>query len=206
MAKMNLFFIIFALMLIMPMVSAETSYTFKQNDAVTIGVPCSDAINNPCTFEVNCTLDMQYDNAMTRIIANAPMEVADGWANYSISQGTLSLIGIGSGNARCTDGNNSGFSTFDWEVTPSGFINTSWIYIIFLVVLSGIIILGFSISEAWFVVLGGMGFIMLGLYSINYGIVGFKDMFMTWTISLFEIGVGTILALGSAFQKIESGD
>lgn len=87
-------------------------------------------------------------------------------------------------------------------VTPTGFIDTLGFYIVLLIVLGGIVVLGFSIDEAWFVVLGGLGFIMLGIYSINFGVVGFRDMFMTWGLGLFEIAVGAILSIGAGIQKI----
>ena len=87
-------------------------------------------------------------------------------------------------------------------VTPTGFIDTLGFYIVLLVVLGGIVVLGFSINEAWFVVLGGLGFIMLGIYSINFGVVGFRDMFMTWGLGLFEIAVGAILSIGAGIQKL----
>lgn len=106
----------------------------------------------------------------------------------------------------CTLGDVGGTDTVacnDFEITPTGFQGTLGFYFILLAILGGIVLLGFSIKEAWFVVLGGMGFIMLGIYSINYGIVGFRDMFMTWTIGLFEIGAGAILAVGSAIQKMD---
>ena len=48
-----------------------------------------------------------------------------------------------------------------------------------------------------------MGLIMLGIYSINFGVVGFRDMFMTWAIGLFEIAIGAILAIGAAWQKLD---
>ena len=44
---------------------------------------------------------------------------------------------------------------------------------------------------------------MLGIYSINYGVVGFRDMFMTWGVGIFEIAIGTILSVGAAIQKID---
>ncbi len=90
----------------------------------------------------------------------------------------------------------------NYLVTPTGFIDTLGFYIVLLLVLGGIVFLGFSIEEAWFVVLGGLGFIMLGIYSINYGVVGFRDMFMTWGLGLFEIAVGAILSIGAGIQKI----
>jgi hypothetical protein len=99
-----------------------------------------------------------------------------------------------------SDGCEKSFATY-MEVTPSGFGGTSTFYFIMIILIGALIFMGFNIKEEWFVVMGGMGLIMLGIYSINYGIAGFKDMFMTWGLGLFEIGVGATLSIGAAWQK-----
>lgn len=81
--------------------------------------------------------------------------------------------------------------------------DTSSFYFILLITLAAVVILGFSIKEVWFVVIGGLGFIILGVYTLNNGIVGFKDMFVTYSMALFEIAVGTILSVGAAIQKMD---
>lgn len=102
-----------------------------------------------------------------------------------------------------SNGCEKSFATY-LDVTPSGFQGTSTFYFIMLLIMAGLLVLGFGIKEEWFVVLGGLGLIMMGLYSINYGVAGFKDMFMTWGIGLFQIGVGAVLSIGAAWQKIEN--
>jgi len=123
--------------------------------------------------------------------------------NSSVVGGNFSNLGSYCFNLVCTDGINIETGSLCREVTPSGFVDTLGFYIILLAVLGGVIILGFSIKEVWFVVIGGLGFMMLGIYSINYGIVGFRDMFMTWGIGLFEIGIGTVLSVGAAWEKLD---
>jgi hypothetical protein len=91
----------------------------------------------------------------------------------------------------------------NFEVTPSGFGETLGFYIIMAILIGALILMGFSIKEPWFVILGGLGLMMLGIYSINYGIAGFRDMFMTWGLGLFEIGTGFILSVGSASQMLD---
>ena len=92
---------------------------------------------------------------------------------------------------------------YDFEVTPSGYTETLGFYFILIGIVSLVILLGFLIKEAWFVVIGGLVLMIVGLYSLNNGIAGFKDMFLTWAISLFEIGVGFVLSVGAAFEKIQ---
>ena len=144
---------------------------------------------------------LQYpSNAIVNL--NAAM-VRDGTSfNYTLAAGNFTGQGDFCAGISCTDGLTNEVGSVCRAITPSGYAGTFQLYIIILVVLIAVVILGFSIKEVWFVVLGGMGFIILGVYSLNSGIVGFRDMFMTWTISLFEIALGTILAVGAGIQKM----
>jgi len=94
---------------------------------------------------------------------------------------------------------------YDFEVTPSGFVGTLGFYFIILGILAGLLILGFTIKDGWFVVFSGMGFISLGIYSIMNGIAGFRDSLLTWGTSLFFIGIGAYLAINSAIEMIDEG-
>jgi len=151
-----------------------------------------------------CNLSyVQYPNNLI-ITLNALM-IRDGTSfNYTLAATNFTHLGNMCAGISCTDGVTNEVGSVCRAITPSGYEGTFQLYIIILIVLMSIIILGFSIKEAWFVVLGGMGFIMLGVYSLNSGIVGFRDMYMTWAISLFEITIGTILSVGSAIEKMNS--
>lgn len=151
--------------------------------------------------ECNVSYIQYPDNSMNYL--NGVMTKDGNSFNYTINQTNFTQLGDTCVGIICTDGVSEEVGSICRDVTPSGFINTLGLYLVILIVLGGVIILGFSIKEVWFVVLGGMGFIMLGIYSINYGIVGFKDMFMTWGLGLFEIGIGTILSVGAAWQKMD---
>jgi len=122
--------------------------------------------------------------------------------NYTLAYGNFTGLGDFCAGISCTDGISNEVGSICRAVTPSGYSGTFQLYVIILIILMAIVFLGFSIKEVWFVVLGGLGFIILGVYSLNSGIVGFRDMFMTWTISLFEIAIGTILAVGAGIQKM----
>ena len=123
--------------------------------------------------------------------------------NITIKSGNFTSIGTYCFNIVCSDGTQIENGDFCREVTPSGFNATLGFYLVIIGIIALVVILGFAIKEAWFVVIGGLALIMFGIYSINYGIAGFRDMFMTWGIGLFEIGIGTILSVGSAMQKLD---
>ena len=188
--------ILLTIMLGIFLISLVSAYSpHKQNTDWNVGVSSNNATS------CNVSYISYPDNSMVYLKGIMTQDRAS--FNYSLDSGNFTQLGDTCAGIVCTDGVKKEVGSICRNVTPSGFINTLGLYLIFLIVLGGVIILGFSIEEVWFVVLGGMGLIMLGIYSINYGIVGFKDMFMTWGVGLFLIGIGTILSIGAAWQKMD---
>ena len=174
--------------------SATLLGTFKQNQNIPLIQTCPDCTYNKITYI------QKPDGAILNF--NVEMDKDGTFYNWTLDSNYTDQIGIYLINGIGDIGGTEDTWYYDFDVTPSGFIDTLGFYIVLLVVLGGIVILGFSINEAWFVVLGGLGFIMLGIYSINFGVVGFRDMFMTWGLGLFEIAVGAILSIGAGIQKL----
>ncbi len=175
--------------------SLDSLGTVKQNDCINISQTCS-----TCTY-VN--ISSISSNKNSNLVSNVEMSsFGNGeWRYEFCSTNIISRYDVkGQGDVSGVD---SSFAVY-FDVTPSGFINTLGFYIVLLIVLGGILLIGFSIKEPWFVIIGGMGFILLGIYSINYGVAGFRDMFMTWGVGLFEIAVGATLAIGAGIQSIDN--
>ena len=176
---------------IAPVMATDDLGTFKQNTNVRVVQICNDA-----TFITLSSI--AFPNSTTGI--NDTNMTFSGSGEYFHNFNSTDAIGRYEVRG-ISDGCENTFATF-FTVTPSGFINTLGVYIVFLIILGGIIILGFKSEDAWYIIVGGMGFIMLGIYSINYGVVGFRDNFMTWGIGLFEIAIGAILSIQAGIQKI----
>jgi hypothetical protein len=169
--------------------------TFKQNSCVRLVQTCVS-----CSY-VNIS-SVSNSNTNNTLISNVEMiNSGNGEWHYNFCDtdqiGRYDVRGKGD-----IDGADDSF-VYYFEVTPSGFQGTLGFYIILICICAGVIILGFSIGEAWFVVLGGFALIVLGIYSINSGVAGFRDMFVTWAIGIFEISVGSLLAIGSAIEKLD---
>jgi hypothetical protein len=194
---MKYLMLLFIFFLVMGFASASIDYlgSFKQNTCIQLPQGCSD-----CTYNNISSVLTPLGEYSVR--GNYAMTQNNQSYNYTFcNTKQLGLYSVaGHGNVNGTD---TPFS-YTFDITPSGFIGTLGFYIILISIVALVIILGFSINEEWFVIIGGMGSVMLGLYSINYGIAGFRDMFMTWGVGLFEVAVGSILSIGSGFQKIES--
>ena len=157
----------------------------------------------------NETLECRFvmeDHRGRIMVAQIPAfnETGDFWV-VNILAGNFTRIGQYNWVIDChTEGYEYGGVTIgNFFVNPSGFAESDGFYFVMLLILAGIIILGFSIKEHWFVILGGMGLIMLGVYTMNNGLLGQKDMFMTWGVALFEITVGAILSIGAGIQKMD---
>lgn len=169
--------------------------TFKQNTCVRVAQTCAS-----CTYVNISSISNSYNN--DTLISNVEMtSFGNGeWYYNFCSTGVIGRYDVrGKGDL---DGTATSFATY-FEITPSGFQGTLGFYIVLICICAGVIILGFGIGEAWFVVLGGFALIVVGVYSINSGVAGFRDMFVTWAIGIFEISIGAILSIGSAIEKIE---
>ena len=190
------------IILIFPIVSAATDTqqvddVFKVNQRVQYAKPC---FNNGtyCSASAVCNYTFyRPDNSIQVNNKIATNNIAT--YNYTI---TFDTIGIYTIDMVCTDGSEKGSETFYAQITPSGFNENLGFYVLILAILACITLLGFKLQDEWFVILGGLGCISLGLYSINSGIAGYKDMFLTWGTSIFLIASGSYLAIRSTLELL----
>lgn len=186
---MKKIYLILALALfIIPIVSANLG-TFKQNECVDIKTILNTSYVNIST--------LSYPSG-DLIVSNKQMQNVGGltW-NYTNCVNDQ----IGSYNYDYFDSAGNVYVN-NYEISPSGFANTLGFYFIIILLSGAVVALGFYIKDGWFVTFGGLGFILIGLYSINYGIAGMRDMFITWGIGLFMMGVGSYLAINSVLEMI----
>lgn len=163
--------------------------TYKQNECVHIKTILNSSSVNISTIS--------YPNSIV-VVSNQIMTKQGKTFNYTFCNTSI----LGTYIYDYFDSNGDVYVN-SFEVTPSGFTDTLGFYFILLAILGGLIILGFSIKEGWFVVIGGMGLMILGIYSVMNGIAGFKDTLMTWAISVFFLGVGAYLSFKSAIEMVE---
>ncbi len=171
--------------------AGQSMGTFKQGEIVRVTETCADAtyITISSISAPDSTVKLS-DKNMTSY----------GSGEFYYNFNSTSQIGIY--EVRVYSDGCENTAVYNFEITPSGFTGTLGFYIVLLALVGGLIMLGFQAEEYWFLVMAGMGLIMIGIYSINYGVAGFRDMFMTWGVGLFEIGVGAILSIGAGIQKM----
>lgn len=171
-------------------------------------------LNTPTNLKFTCTLN----NAIPSPATTFNISISDLQGNYLVNNQQATPQGQGAFNYTatftqvidcykvqmfCTDGTYSFSDEGCYKVTPSGFTDTFAFYLLICLIITGIIILGYKAQEEWFIVIGGMALMMLGIYSINSGVAGFRDMFMTWGVGIIEIGIGFTLTIIAGLSKAD---
>jgi hypothetical protein len=178
-----------------------SSYVFKQNTDVDLKIPAFDTNNVPTTSATTCNLTLRSPN-MAIVINNEQMDWnAGGIYNLSISSSKLVTLGTYYGSMSCSDGTNSGFSTFNVDITPSGNSGSSNIvfFVLVILVLYAITFIGFFGRNIPVTILGGMAMLGLGLYTIRNGIIIYQD-WITNYFSYVTMGIGGILGFWAIFE------
>lgn len=124
--------------------------------------------------------------------------------NTSIGANNFSILGDYCFNIVCTDGVNNEDGSYCVTVTPSGKTGSSnlMLFAIVILIIYAIAFVGFFGKNMWVSILGGLGMIALGLYTINNGIVIYKD-FITNIFSWTTIGIGAIFSLIASVELIQ---
>ena len=183
-----LFISIFLISMVSALQTQETLKPAKVNNEYYIIQVCDDA-----TY-INFTLS----NLNGLVLSNSEMTSnGSGMFYYLYTPGDVGRYDV----SGISDGCEGTFATY-FETTPTGYVGTIGFYFVLLALVGGLIILGFKAEEYWFLVLSGLGLMILGIYTVNNGIADYKDMFMTWAVGIFEIGVGAALSIGAGIHKM----
>jgi len=94
---------------------------------------------------------------------------------------------------------------FSFTVSPSGYSPSGsniGLFIIVALIIYSIAFIGFFGKNEWVCILGGMGMLALGIYTINNGIIIYKD-FITNIFSWTTIGLGAFFALFTTVSLIQ---
>lgn len=132
------------LVLLLPLclgVGEELSY--EPNTTMEIIIKCFDVNSNLCSDSTTCELDVFYPN-MTNWIYNQTMTWNGTFFNYTAPE--TETLGVYHASAVCSDGSDSGYTSFDFYVgrpsteVQSG-ITTTAIFI--LIIVAGLFFIGF---------------------------------------------------------------
>lgn len=199
MAKLKV--IMLMVLLMIPIISAAPSYIFKQSEPSDLKISCFDINNNLCNNAVTCYLTVHKPD-QSNLYSNVTMTQSsnlDYW-NYTLTglddNGNYATI------VRCI-GNTTGFSTFTFEVNPTGAVQTSILnnpMLLILGILALILIgMGVHFNSPWFGFIGSIMFVLGGVYTMIYGFNNVTDIY-TRGISVVFIGVGIIFMFLAAYE------
>jgi len=181
-------------------------FTIRQNEDITFR-----------TIPVNKSNGVRLDNTTTNCVFILTND--DGTYIYStnmtynshsfvtnVSGSTFSEIGQYAYGIHCEtkDGLYGGFASVAFEVTPSGNSgNENVFFFIFVILLIyGITFTSFYGRNIPLTILGGMAMMFLGIYTINNGIIIFRDA-LTNYISYITIGIGFMLSMWALFEQFD---
>lgn len=187
----------FISLFLISLISAQTLTTlgtFKQNEVVRITQVCQDA-----TY-INIS-SVSYPNS-TNAISNIEMISAGSGEYYYDFNDTNNL---GRYDVRgISDGCTKTFATY-FEISPSGQngVNNIVFMIILIVIIYGISLFGFFGRNETMTILGGLALMFLGLYTINNGLIVYRDD-LTRFFSIISIAWGAISSIVAGISLIES--
>jgi len=151
---------------------------------------------------VSCSfVNISITNVNGIMISNAEMvSNGSGMWTYNIVPtiiGRHDVTGVGD-----LDGTNTGFAAH-FEVTSSGLVGTLGFYFIILILAVGMITLGFLLQDGWIVIQGGFALILVGLFTMFYGIDGMKDTVYTWGLGIIILMLGAYFSARAGIETIQ---
>lgn len=183
-----------------PLVYAEPSFIFQQNQDVDLKISCYDINSTLCNNATVCTLTINYPNAIN-LIKNETMTYNDNYYNYTLNYNQTNILGEYYVNVECY-GSNNGFSTFTFKITPTGDTGISSYWWMLLVLAFGLVVFGIAKSDLIITMLGDFGLLFFGIYMMQYGIDIYKN-WMTNTFAMITLGVGMYVLIRTGMEFTE---
>jgi len=192
----NKFYFIFVMLLLMisvvNVVSAEitTLGTFQVNQ-------CIDLIQLGAGF-TSCNITSVVGPDSVKVISNQVVMTKNG-NEYNYTYCSPSSLGSYIVNGFCEDGNFTVFA-YNFEITPTGgYENNTTLFIIFILVSTGLLILAFIFKNYVFAIISGFSYLLTGVYTMINGL-GSITSNNTQMLSIVIIGFGAIVLITSALE------
>lgn len=183
--------LIFLLSQIYSILGIPTLGVFKVDTCVELKQTCAN-----CSF-VNLTTIIFPDSSTANI--NAEMTKSGSGFNYTFCNNTMLgkyiVNGIGDPQGVAT------IYAYDYSITTTGNSYPYTIPLFLGLVAFILLIMGFWIKNNYVVFISGTLFVVLGLYTMIYGLSVISD-FYTQALSYIFVGVGLLLILASSFSAI----
>ena len=191
-------FAIIGVIFFVALASAEVQHlgVFKQYDCVNLIQICGN-----CTY--NNITSVMYPNASQALTIQKVMTKSVTEYNYTFCStkqlGSYIVNGFGDENGIIS------VWSYDFEITSTG--NDKDLYLPLILGLSAMIFLvsGIFVKNAFLGLFSGFLFIILGIYSMIYGLGVIQDQY-TQMISYIIIGLGVVISFASVYEIYEEGE
>ncbi len=182
--------IIMAVLLILPFVSGEPSFVFKDDENINLKIPCLRSDSLKCDATTNCTISIDYPNTES-LVKNGTMSPSDGIYNYTITKGRVqNRFGEYPTTIYCENGTDGGLTTFNFEVNADGSrIPITTIIIILFIIIYLMLGLSIYLQNIYIGSVTGMFMMIMGIYVGTRGIGDINNI-LTITFSIIHVLIG----------------
>lgn len=155
-------------MFLISMTSAQSIY--QQSSELDLKVPCF-YNDTRCSDTAKCNLSILYPNSSFLVEEQPMTNLLNGYHNYTLNESQTSVLGEYSVSIYCIDNGETGYSTFAFDITPTGHtITTGQTVISIGLILVTMILavffgwLGFKFVEKERLAIEGMVFLITSLF------------------------------------------
>lgn len=174
-------------------------FIYPTNQIVKVVFPCSMSDGKACGSSVSCNTTITDQKGI--------IIVKDEAATYNSSFFTYDLVPQSEpGDYKviifCTETNESGSNTFPITISPTGTVGKSiFFFIIFVITGLGLIGLGIIMKNPYFGFIGGMLFMVTGVYVMINGFLDLTDIY-TQGFSYIFIGLGAFFTIVASYEWV----
>jgi len=181
--------------------NVSATQTFQKGEIIDLKIPC---FNNRtyCAGSSSCSITVNYPNGST-MVSNQSMTNSNSYHNYTLPNSDV--IGTYFCSVVCLEGACSGYSTFTFDITTTGFAGEGTMnYIFFIVVLFSFVLLFFGLrhGDAILIILSSFMFIISGIIIFSYPL-GYLPNLINLGLALVLWGVGVYILLKTSIELTE---
>lgn len=202
MVRNKIISIILLMIALFPLAAAQ-ELVYKQATQIDLKVP---VFFNGTIADSSATCNITiFEPDGDTLINNQLMTNQDAFHNYTLTAGQTTTVGNHETSVFCNQGNNNGFSTFQFLISPSGTDDNSIGQIILLtfgvLFSAGFIWFGFNKNDPIFALFGGLALVSVSLYTLLNGVAVYRNT-LTEGISLIIMGVASYVSIRTSMEMI----
>lgn len=150
---------------------------------------------------VNCSMFIVDSYGELLLNESVNSDITQGYWYLEIDKSVFSYSGEYSYGVSCYNGV-GGALAGTFNSSPTGLSGTVLFYIIVMIFSIAVVIIGFKLEDPWIVILGGFSMVLVGLFTIIFGIGDIKNTVYTYGIGIIITMLGAYFGIRSAIEGI----